>query len=51
MVEKYAVERDVDIRDLAHRWACSQKMLAEWIRMHGFRSEDYRAVRNAEKWG
>ena len=45
LVEAHAVERDVAIRDLADRWACSEKKLGEWIRKHGFRVENHRAVR------
>lgn len=45
LVEEHAVERNVDIRDLADRWACSPKVLGQWIRRHGFQTENYRAVR------
>lgn len=45
LVEEHAVERDVDLRDLAERWGTNYTRLGEWIRRHGFRTEDYRAVR------
>lgn len=47
LVEEYAVGRDIDIRKLADRWGCNQKVLADWIRRHGFRVDDHRAVRGA----
>lgn len=45
LVEEHAVERDVDLRELADRWGCGHEVLAEWVRRHGFRTENYRAVR------
>jgi hypothetical protein len=45
LVEEYAVDRDVDLRDLADRWGVNAKLLADWVRRHGFRVEQHRAVR------
>ena len=45
LVEEYAVERDVDLRDLADRWGCNGNHLCEWVRRHGYRTENYRAIR------
>lgn len=45
LVEEYAVEQDVDVRDLADRWGVPYKRLHAWIRRHGFRTEEYRAKR------
>ena len=45
LVEEYAVEQDVDLRDLADRWGVNSGLMKDWIRRHGFRVEQHRAVR------
>lgn len=45
LVDEYAVERDVELRDLAKRWSCSQKRLETWVRRHGYRVEGGQAAR------
>lgn len=45
LVEEHAVERDMDLRDLAEEWGVSSKMLFDWVRRHGYRVEDFRAKR------
>lgn len=40
LVKGYAVERDVDIRELANCWDEPYEQLQEWIRCHGFHTEN-----------
>lgn len=41
LVEEYAV----DLRELADRWGVNANLLGDWVRRHGFRTENYQAVR------
>lgn len=45
LVEEHAVDRDVDLRDLAADWGCTTRCLKRWVRSHGFRVEAHRATR------
>lgn len=45
LVVQYAVDRDVELRELAESWGVTPKRLKIWIRRHGFRVEQHRAVR------
>lgn len=45
LVEQYAVDADVDLRELAADWGISYKQLTHWIREYGFYTEEYRAYR------
>lgn len=49
LVEEHAVEREVDLRDLADRWDCSYKKLGAWVRRHGYRTVDYQAVERSAR--